>query len=111
MSDFWNDRTVNARTAHCCELCGTMINKGHQYVRGAGVIDGDFMRFNICVACADFKELFFQETDMEIINVDSACEFARDVLAARHDKTVDAFIRRIEQSERIAMADSLRQRE
>lgn len=82
--DFWSSKTVRARKQHRCDLCGEVIAPGESYSRGAGVVEGDFTTWNECNPCDAFESVYFSESGEDVINEDSAVEFARDLLAFSH---------------------------
>ena len=66
-SDFYSETVYNAKVQHKCELCSQNIDKKTDYIKVAGVFEGEFYSFKSHKVCNDFRNQIFQKNDHEEI--------------------------------------------
>lgn len=49
-----------ARKQHQCDCCYRIIQPGEQYIKRAGVADGDFNDAKVCMACDSLIDLVWE---------------------------------------------------
>jgi hypothetical protein len=66
-SDFYCENTHKAKKQHKCKLCGEKIEKQINYIKVAGLFDGDFFSFKAHKLCNDFRNQIYNKNDGEEI--------------------------------------------
>ena len=64
MSDFFSHHLIKkTRKEHTCDCCGSIIEKGEELVRYAGVYEGDFFSSKVCPQCDKIIDFYCDEFD------------------------------------------------
>lgn len=59
MSDFFNTQKIKkTRKEHTCDCCKSIIQKGEEMIRYAGVYEGDFFTSKLCPQCDKIIEIY-----------------------------------------------------
>lgn len=80
MSDFYTSKTVVAKKRHRCENCYGSINTGEEYMRIAGVFDGDFFSVRSHHKCEEIRDKAAHILGDDDAMVGILCEALRDGL-------------------------------
>ena len=67
---FWRSTTIKAaRKTHSCEYCGKVIQVGESYEAEAGIYEGEFQRYALCLRCLWLIYRHYPYVDDELGNL------------------------------------------